>query len=341
MPLLRSCKSSRPLPDGKPHAESERPLRSQPEHARTRLQRIVNAESLKLRKQRTPLRAACANPTWTECNQFGPSQSALRTSSTVQQKMQVYVEIHSYDGGFISRLIPDQQRPTTLPTTDQVGLRSNEVELAPNDYALELALFDAGGHRVIWLGCYTRGTDLKYGDRGTYCGIGVWLVDANLIHSLHLVRFLQNATAKIAVAHHRIQDVLAKLETFANDFHHLGWCAPIAQSDARLESVNTNEQRNQQTSYLVLPDNQQTSFDLVGIDILRQSVGKHKLKTNSRRLYILASHSRIYVPETDHIEYTNALTYAEQVIHSVVSMAPKDFGSHVSPPYRSNQKTAV
>jgi hypothetical protein len=229
--------------------------------------------------------------------------------------MKTYIETHSYDGGFRTLLVPSGHRPRVLPAPDCVGLRSHEVELAENDYALEFASFQRGSHLVSWLGCFTRGTDLSFGDRGGYCGVGMWLVDVGLIHSVHLIRFLHSVTAKITEHNYPTSEIIGKLDVFVHGFPELGWCVPQAPTLSMTGAVLWEDSRDLQSTYVVIPDNQQSDFDIAGIDILRFGIGRSG-GSRSRRVYILARNSKIYAREVERLEYKNALTYAEHVIHS-------------------------
>jgi hypothetical protein len=231
--------------------------------------------------------------------------------------MQVFVETHYYDGGLKTCLVPGSRRPDFVPSADLIGLRSTEAELAEGDYALELTQIHSRSHHIIWLGCYTKGMDFKHGDRSTYCGVGVWLVDAVLIHSLHLVAFLRDAAAKVALGPTTLPETLGKLRVFADEFAELGWCAPRNQARSPRQATNALYGSGDDTSYLLLPDNRRESFDLAGIDLVGQCRISSSSKPYSRRVYFLAPRSRVFARQTEQLAYKSALTYAEHLIHTM------------------------
>jgi hypothetical protein len=223
-------------------------------------------------------------------------------------RMKAYVETHYYDGGFKADFFPGC-RPKILPPLDVVGLKSTEAELATGDYALELSLFRCDGRLVTWLACYTRGFDLQHGDRGAYCGVGIWLVDAVVVHSSHLIAFLREAAANIAKGNARSPETSGKLQSFISQFADLAWCTPAAQvaASAKVE----------RTSYLLLPDNGKPSFDLAGFDVVWQSMAKMRNVSFSRRVYFLQTSSNLHVKHVEHLAFRDALTYAEHIIHAI------------------------
>jgi hypothetical protein len=103
-------------------------------------------------------------------------------------KVEAYIECHYFSSGFKSVFIGNDKRPSFLPNADSVGL-SNEIQLKNPDFAVEVTRRD-NGRNLTWIGVYKSSVDLDYGDRGNYCGIGVWLVDCSPIHTKLLIESL-------------------------------------------------------------------------------------------------------------------------------------------------------
>jgi len=232
--------------------------------------------------------------------------------------MQFFAEAHYYDGGFKTELVPNGLRPSFLPSPELVGLRSTEAELAAGEFAIEIAFFPGRTEPISWLACYTRGRDLKLGDRGTYCGVGVWLVGAQLKHARHLVSFLTSATECLAGTAVLSTDARSKLISLVSELPGLGWCLPFTDKHVSRTPV---EDAPTSTSYLVITDNSKNGFDLVTVDMLGHLLTAPHSYTPIRRLYFLGHSSRIFVRPTEQFSFRNALTYAEHIIHSVGCVA--------------------
>lgn len=100
------------------------------------------------------------------------------------------LEAHYYTGGLrVKRLGSAAERPSWLPSGEAVGIQ-NEIALQHYDVVVEFARFTAGKKRLTWIGVFSKSVDGVFGDRENYAGIGVWLVDADAIHALRLIRGL-------------------------------------------------------------------------------------------------------------------------------------------------------
>lgn len=228
--------------------------------------------------------------------------------------MQIFVETHFYDGGFKSELVSHHLRPSVLPSPDHVGLKSSEVQLAAGEFTFELSFFRQGPHFVSWIGCYTLGEDNKLGDRGTYCGVGVWLVDGTLKHGLHLMNFLMEATKNLAATNVPSSEARFKLTEFATAFSSLEWATDSAVCHPG--GVGSPPA----PSYIFL-NTDRASLELTAIDILGQFLIGSRSTQTIRRVYFLTNASQIFVRQTERLSYHNAVTYAEHIIHSVGALA--------------------
>ena len=232
--------------------------------------------------------------------------------------MQFFVEAHYYDGGFKTELVPNGLRPSFLPSPEVIGLKSTEAELAAGEFAIEIASFAICAEPISWIACYTRGRDLQHGDRGSYCGVGIWVVGATLKHARHLVNVLAGATENLAATAALSTETRSKLVSFVNELPNLGWFVPYKGAEipkpARENTFST-------TSYLMLSDHSKSGFDLVSVDMLGHFLVMPYSHESIRRLYFLGRKSRIFVQPTEQFTFKNALTYAEHIIHSIGNLA--------------------
>lgn len=95
----------------------------------------------------------------------------------VTQYPLIFVECHYYSSGLKSVFCGGEPRPKWLPAIDSVGLH-NEVELKGDDYAVDFTRFELEDRKLSWLAVYKCSKDQDYGDRGNYCGVGIWFVDS-------------------------------------------------------------------------------------------------------------------------------------------------------------------
>ena len=93
-----------------------------------------------------------------------------------------FIELHYYSAGLKSKIIGVNERPEWLPDLDLVGLH-NDVFPAQGEYVVELSRHKRADKLITWIGVYSYGMDDRYGDRGNYNGVGVWLIDAIPIHT--------------------------------------------------------------------------------------------------------------------------------------------------------------
>jgi hypothetical protein len=114
----------------------------------------------------------------------------------------VLLEALYFAGGLRSKLYGASVRPAWAPEFERVGLQ-NDVYPAAGQFIADLSRFaHAGPDRrvpVTWYGVYGHAEDL-YGDRGVFCGVGLWVAGTSLVDSepvfdmlLSLVAMLQRA----------------------------------------------------------------------------------------------------------------------------------------------------
>jgi hypothetical protein len=89
---------------------------------------------------------------------------------------EAYVECHFYSAGLKSKFFGDLARPSYLPSYESVGL-ANEALLREDDYCVEFIRRCVDNRKIGWLAVHVPAVDEVYGDRGNYCGVGVWLVE--------------------------------------------------------------------------------------------------------------------------------------------------------------------
>ena len=228
--------------------------------------------------------------------------------------MRALVEVQYYDGGLVSEIIPDR-RDLSIPDLPRgFGLKSNEAEIAARDYVVEFADMGSASTSLRWLGVYTGARDFALGDRGGYCGVGVWLVGATIKHGLHLLNLLKEAADHLAASTGFSDEMRFRLVAFARELPDLDWCVPDRGASAVCAAATPI-----QSSYLRLDGNDRNCLDLVGIDILGRTLLASLGSRPSRRVYFLTGAGRIFVP-TQKLEFANALTYAEDMIHRAQQM---------------------
>ena len=112
------------------------------------------------------------------------------------------LEVLYFAGGIRSKFYGAVTRPDWVPPPEQVGLQ-NDVYLAPGQFAIDISRFRyadevAREGAAHWFGVYGYAKDL-YGDRGNFCGVGLWVPGVSLPDTenlydmlLKLVSTLQN-----------------------------------------------------------------------------------------------------------------------------------------------------
>ena len=90
-----------------------------------------------------------------------------------------YLEVHVYTDGRKVAFFGAPSRPSFLPSSEYVGLINQDPRLATGEYAVDLSRFAlrSGGDTATWLAVYRGRPDPVLGDRGTYVGAGLWLID--------------------------------------------------------------------------------------------------------------------------------------------------------------------
>jgi hypothetical protein len=154
--------------------------------------------------------------------------------------------------------------------------------------------------------------DLIYGDRGTYCGVGIWLIDTLLWHSIHMISFLRGATARIAFDNRVTEETAAKLSNFLDRLSDLAWCVP-SEPDPDVTTDGGYAPSTDRTAYIILPNSQKPTFNLAAMDILQQLFTNSAPLNYERRLYLLTQRSRLHVCETETLPYNDAQAYADHI----------------------------
>ncbi len=100
------------------------------------------------------------------------------------------LEVLFFSSGLKSKLYGAERRPDWLPAVDRIGLQ-NDIYLAPGQHVIDFSRLcrSDGGGGVGWIGIYAYGKDL-YGDRGNFCGVGVWLIDGLVLDHRRLLQVL-------------------------------------------------------------------------------------------------------------------------------------------------------
>ena len=90
-----------------------------------------------------------------------------------------FLEIHIYTDGRKVAFFGAPSRPSYLPSSEYVGLVNQDPRLGTGEYAVDLSRFAlrSGGETATWLAVYRGRPDPVLGDRGTYVGAGLWMID--------------------------------------------------------------------------------------------------------------------------------------------------------------------
>ncbi|HZG45233.1 MAG TPA: hypothetical protein VEZ41_03060 [Allosphingosinicella sp.] len=120
-------------------------------------------------------------------------QGSERTAPLVNPAARaILLEQHYYEGGLKVRVLgTDPSRPSWVPPSEWVGFR-NEVPLRVGDYVVEFVRFRHGENVITWVGLFHPSIDVKYGDRQNHAGIGVWLLDRDVLHGGALLQSLRS-----------------------------------------------------------------------------------------------------------------------------------------------------
>jgi len=200
-------------------------------------------------------------------------------------------EIHSYDGGFKPELVPAGPRPDFFP--DPAGPRSNELELAEGDYAVELIFSIRKKRRVVWLGYYTFGTDRQLGRRGNYSGVGIWLIDLAPIYVGRVLKFLREAALEISRNQGVTQTARDKLSALAADAE-LGWYVPYEQLPNQFWTARFAASDVHSSTYFAIPEDEKLGLSLIAADVLHHFSKKPRADIVSPRyLYLLRRSSKV------------------------------------------------
>lgn len=101
------------------------------------------------------------------------------------------LEAHTYSEGLRVKVLGQAaERPSWAPPADYVGFR-DEVTLQPGDYVVEFARFLHRGRRVTWIGLFKRAVDTILGDRQNHGGVGLWLLDHDVLYGEPLLTTLR------------------------------------------------------------------------------------------------------------------------------------------------------
>lgn len=105
------------------------------------------------------------------------------TDESARVPEELLLEVLYFAGGIKSKIYGATARPEWVPPPEQVGLQ-NDVYLAPEQFAIDFSRFRFADDVVRpgaahWFGVYGYAKDL-YGDRGNFCGVGLWVPGVRL-----------------------------------------------------------------------------------------------------------------------------------------------------------------
>lgn len=109
----------------------------------------------------------------------------------------VLLEALFFAGGLRTQLHRADARPAWVPAFERVGLH-NDVYPAPGQFIADLSRFPrrpahGGAPTATWYGIYGHAVDL-HGDRGVFCGVGLWVAGSALVDSESIYDMLLSLT---------------------------------------------------------------------------------------------------------------------------------------------------
>lgn len=233
-----------------------------------------------------------------------------------------HIECHYYASGFKSRLFGLETRPDYLPSAESVGLR-NEAVLKEGDYAVELVRRSVLDRRVTWLGIYVPAIDAVYGDRGNYCGVGVWLVECSPWNVAKLLRALLKMSRALSGS-----GPIASFEQdairFAREFlpHYLN---PIAIIPHGFEGLRYAEDEYDGSDYRWAPpdDSEFGPLGEIAVSILANCYSKAGRASN-RVVYFVCSAGKVSVPSASRISLMDDSALTEAFVAHLLLLSSDD-----------------
>lgn len=205
---------------------------------------------------------------------------------------QFFVEAHFYDNGFHSEAMGRKARPSNLPTVEKTGPRSSEIEFSPGDFAYEISRWHEAGVSIYWLGCFAHAPDRTHGDRGNYCGVGIWFLGCVPVHVSRFLDVLRVMTENISKDgrpgrhhHDHAEQLLNKLPSLdwtidASKVVHAAGAEPLRASAG--------------SQYLEVGPEQQGTNAFISASML--SFLFQKNSGSNRQLYLVRRHSNVGSP---------------------------------------------
>jgi hypothetical protein len=207
----------------------------------------------------------------------------------------VFIEYHEYSRGLEAHFVGDGERPSWLPSRDAVGLH-NEIELKAGDYAVEVARFrEKSGRRITWIGCFTHAVDKIHGNRGNYCGAGVWLLDTFPLYATLIISGLEGL-CRVLIESNDASVRHAQSNSFRTGYMHQ-YVRDLNLLPVDLPGMEFSASDVNETAYFRVPrtagDN---GFSSIGRSILQLCTAAPAGFSSSRVLYFLANDSAVKVP---------------------------------------------
>lgn len=229
-------------------------------------------------------------------------------------KVEAYIECHYFASGFKSVFVGADKRPNILPNADSVGL-SNEIQLKSPDFAVEITRRN-NGRNLTWIGVYKASVDLDYGDRGNYCGIGVWLVDCSPIHSHILIKSLLGLCAGLENASPS-KAFLSSVDEFYRDY--LFKC--LISNDVLPTSfigLPYFKDRYDKNKYIRLDNGSPNGLSLL-VNSVRSMIFAKQESEHNRILYIVGNSSKLTVSSIDDVNPINDVSALESLFATLLS----------------------
>lgn len=230
-------------------------------------------------------------------------------------KSEAYIECHYFESGFKSKFL-GKERPDYLPSAESVGLH-NEVILRGDDYSLEVVRFNAE-RKITWIGYFISSQDKDYGDRGNYCGVGVWLVNYLPIHISALIDSLAALTSLLHNGGLSTQFETAAQFDF-RDNHLVNYLVPCDWVPKEMQGLSYSSDQYYKSKYFHLKNRDQLSTKILADSIRYNLLNKQKFE-NNRSLYFIGNTSKITANDVTELSPIIDLAGSEACLLTLLSL---------------------
>ena len=217
---------------------------------------------------------------------LGRAASPEAASEETGEERPFVLEAHSYAGGLRVQILGhDPNRPAWVPPQDYVGFR-NEIALAPGDHVVEFARFRHRGRKVTCVGLFEPAVDEVFGDRLNHAGVGVWLLERDLLHPDTLLHGLKRlADALVGESGDLLRD---NAEAFLGDDYLPAYVVPSRNLPPRLAGWTFVPGPLPETALFAAVDGErENAWALAAEQLLRVSILRGPSEAHGRALILI------------------------------------------------------